>query len=708
MIKKIILDITTSTLTYPVIESFIWYKDGVKATGTTSVVSTQEFNFDINGEVLNYTTPQLPYSGYKFENIMKEGTLFYWAANNPKCNITITLPDNFDWDRYEIRPTNNNNSTRYYCKEILAHYIDENGEEIYSDYKSRPNLTNVQFENTFKMTFNNPSKFYTKSPYNNITLSLSTKTTYAAGMARLEFYHNNIKIEGSVVKSNAQSCKYVLANGKEIYVSTNGAYSGYNINAIFNTSGYGFIGNDSLRPVLIYINWFDDSLLIDGLKFQISPNTTNELRTLSEYIIDFNDREASSLYKRISWKNDELFDRTHIQEEVININEYYIEDDNKRYIYYFNKLEEVTGTEKTFTDINNLNKNLVSNLVKPTLKCKFPFNIQVKQNYNKWFKFKEPFKVKDLKNLSSITASNDFADTLYSMFFAFFYNGDFLTFKMNPMKFNEDDQSFTEEQFLIDNVANPTNQKNIINYLKTFLNNLEDNDELELGFSIFNRDKNLYKCNTRSFSLNLSAYDVYKPDTTLSSRVRKDSINVYSKTASTYRLNWYEEQSSELLNNPQPVRTIKIYTYNTLNTINACMYGIGFDDYIIEISDMVEEGTTFTGTITLTKGDEIISGKATLLNNNSYGDLSTIFKNIYTGAVADNPRGAGITLILELTSDITFRYFKITNFYSTACYNSNVIVNCYDSSNVLKTQKLICEDILGYAVNYQELYDVWN
>ena len=96
------------------------------------------------------------------------------------------------------------------------------------------------------------------------------------------------------------------------------------------------------------------------------------------------------------------------------------------------------------------------------------------------------------------------------------------------------------------------------------------------------------------------------------------------------------------------------------------------------------------------------------MNNNSYGDLSTIFKTAYTGAVADSPRGAGLTLVIELEKDITFKYFKISNFYSASCYNSNIIFNGYNSTNVLEVQKLICEDILGNAVNHQEIYDVWN
>ena len=716
MIKKIVIDFTTGTLTYPVIHYFVWYKNGVKVEGTPTVVSTTEFNYDINGEVLNYTTPQAPYSAsYKFENIMKEGTLYYWAANNLTCNITITLPDNFDWDKFRIQPTNNNNSTRYYCKEIVVHYFDESETEVYTDIKKRPDeLTAGQFDNTFVIDFNNPSKYYLKTPYNKMTMTLNTATNYSAGMTQLKIFYNSKELIGTVKRGVVQGGKYVLEDGREIYVSASSNYSGYYVDLVFNETGYGFTGADAAasRPLKLYINWFDDSILIDKLTFQISGNMGNENRTISSYTFELKDRESDALYKIIEWENltNEL--NTYIRTEEFYIHEYYIEDGNKRYIYNYNRLEDVTGTEKTFTSRNNLTKSLISTLTSPKIKCKYPFVLDIEQLYNKWFKYKFPIKAIDLKNISNFTAIADYqpnylADN-YGVFFAFVHNGNFLTTKMNPLKFDVNDPSFTELQFLTDNVAVTSNLKNIVTNLKTYAKKLNDNDELELWFLIFNTNKYLNNCSIRSFDIVKSIYDLFKPDNTLISRVRKDCINIYPTTANTYKLNWYEEENTTPINNPKPLRTMKIYTYNTYGSYSCCMYGLGFDDYSIEITEMVEEGTTFTGTITLTKGDEVITGKATLLNNNSYGDLSTIFKTVYTGAVADSPRGAGLTLVIELEKDITFKYFKISNFYSASCYNSNIIFNGYNSTNALEVQKLICEDILGNAVNHQEIYDIWN
>ena len=229
MIKKITIDFITGTVTYPVIHSFVWYKNGVEVTGTSNVVSTKEFNYDINGEILNYTTPQNSYSGYKFENIMINGTpLFYWASNNPTCNITIILPDNFDWDKFRIRPNNNNNSAQYYCKEIDVHYFDENDVEIYTDIKKRPGeLTDAQFDNTFVMDFNNPSKYYLKSPYNKIEMTLNTNTSYSAGMSKLELFYDGLKLEGTPTRAINLGAKYILKDGREIYLSANSNYSGY-------------------------------------------------------------------------------------------------------------------------------------------------------------------------------------------------------------------------------------------------------------------------------------------------------------------------------------------------------------------------------------------------------------------------------------------------------------------------------------------------
>lgn len=708
MIKKIVLDIIAGNLTYPVIESFFWFNE-TKLTGTAEVVNTKEFNYTIDDKVLNYTTPQNPYSAsYKFENIMTEGTLYYWAANNLTCNITIVLPEDFVWTKFEIRPTNNNNTTRYYCKEIIAHYFDETDTEVYTDIQKRPELTGAQVDNTFKMVFNNPSLYYVKCPFNNITMTLQTKTNYSAGMTKLELFYRGVKLEGAITRGGVQGGKFVLNDGSEIYISANSNYSGYYVDMIFNQDGYGFTGADAAasRPLTLYINWFDDKISIDELKFQISGNMGNENRTVSSYVIDFKNREQDALYKRLTWTNDGK-DNLYIHTDSIVINEFYILDNNKRYIYYFNQLEDVTGTEKTFTDVNSITKKVLENLTSPKLISKYPFNIQVKQTYNKWFRLKEKIKVSVLKQLTNIKTVGDFKEGYYSLFFAFLHNNDFLTVKMNPLPFDENDSSFTEYQFLVDNVANSVNQKSIITNLKNYVSNLDDNDELELILFIYNIDKELYPCFIRTFSLILSSYDVYKPDKTLSVRTRKDSINIYSTTASTYRLNWYEEENAVVLNEPQPVRLIKIYAY--AYTSYSCMYGIGFDDYIIQISDMVETGSTFTGNITLTKGDIIITGKATLLNKyDGYGDLSTIFVNNYGGTTFDRAVGTGLTLVLELNEDFLFKYFKISNYYNGSHYNNNIIVNCYNESNDLLVQKLICEDILGNAVNYQELYDVWN
>lgn len=710
MIKKITIDFITGTLTYPVIHSFVWYKNGVEVTGTTTVVSTKEFNYDINGKVLNYTTPQNAATNYKFENIMINGTpLFYWASNNPTCNITIILPDNFDWDKFIIRPNNNNNSTKYYCKEIDVHYFDENETEVYTDIKKRPDeLTAAQFDNTFVMDFNNPSKYYLKSPYNKIEMTLNTTTSYSAGMSKLELYYDGLKLEGTPTRAINLGAKYILKDGREIYLSANSNYSGYYVESVFNQTGYGFTGADASasRPLKLYLNWFDDSILIDKLKFQISGNMGNERRTISSYIFNCMDRENNTIYRKLEWNNQGEIN-TYIREESFYIHQYFIEDNNKRYIYYFNMLEDVTGTEKTFTDINNINKKILENLTSPKIKCKYPFNIEISQNYNKWFKYKDSIKAKDLKNISNFTSISDFKSDYYGLFFAFVHNGNFLTTKMNPLKFDVNDSSFTEEQFLIDNVANVGNLKSIVTYLKNYVKTLEDNEDLGIWFYIYNVDKTVNSCYIKTFEIVKSVYDLFKPDSSLSCRVRKDCINIFPTTANTYRLNWYEEQSTDIKNDPKPLRTMKIYTYNTYGSYGCCIYGLGFDDYILDITNANGSGTTYTGDITLTKGDEIITGRITAINANKNA-LTTIINNTSSGYMTDSPKGAGLLLVIELDNDITFRYLKISNYYSASIYNSNIIFDGYNSNNILEIQKLICEDILGNSTNYQEIYDIWN